>query len=283
MLRQLRNTIFLIIVFFLLYNCNNQTNTGNRENSNGKKIVSLAQSLTKELEDLGLTSSIVGATSYCDLSKQNPDLIIGTSTEVNVEKILLLKPDLVVASILTSQATISALKANGLNVYVSPKMDSYDAICKHFINLGKLVGKEEFADSLVSDSKKKIDSLQQSLPGSAPKYSVFFQIGANPLFTVIPNTYMNDLITLAGCRNIASDFTRGTITRESVLQQNPDIIFIVTMGIAGDQEKQIWESYKELKAARNKKIFIIDSEMACTPTVNTFTKTLEVIFKNIYN
>jgi iron complex transport system substrate-binding protein len=54
------------------------------------------------------------------------------------------------------------------------------------------------------------------------------------------------------------------------------------MGIAGDQEKQTWESYKELKAARNNKIFIIDSEMACTPTVLTFTKSLEVMVNLIY-
>jgi ABC-type Fe3+-hydroxamate transport system substrate-binding protein len=282
MINIIKQAFIAILCYILIISCNNKSYQKEQHNHNKIRIVSLAQSLTKELMDLGLDSSIVGATSYCDVSLKNPDLIIGTSTEVNVEKILLLKPDLIVASVLTSQATITTLKNNGINVYTCPKMDSYEAICKHFVTLGKLVGKEELANSIVISSKKKIDSLRNIIPTKAQKQTIFFQIGANPLFTVIPNTYMNDFITLAGCENIASDFTRGTITRESVLQRNPDIIFIVTMGIAGDQEKETWESYKELKAAMNKKIFVIDSEMACTPTVQTFTKSVELIFKSIY-
>ena len=281
-----RKIIKLFVAFagiLVIVSCGNksyQKNTGKKE---GFKIVSLAQSLTKELEHLGLDSSIVGATSYCDISLRNPDLIIGTSTEVNVEKILLLKPDIVVATGLTSQATIATLKNNGINIYTSPKMNSFGAICDQFATIGKLVGKEDLAKSIIAESKKKIDSLKNSIPEGQKKQTIFFQIGANPLFTVIPDTYMNDLISFSGCENIASDMKKGTITRESVLQRNPDIIFIVTMGIAGDEEKKTWESYKELKAVGNHKIFIIDSEMACTPTVVTFTKTLGVMMNLMYN
>ena len=132
-------------------------------------------------------------------------------------------------------------------------------------------------------SKIKVDSLSNSVPNLPDRLTVFFQIGAKPIFTVISNTFMNDYITLAKCNNIAEDLKKGTITRESVLQQNPDIIFIVTMGIVGDNEKNIWESYTELNAAKNKKIFIIDSSIASTPTVLSFTETLEQVINNIYN
>jgi ABC-type Fe3+-hydroxamate transport system substrate-binding protein len=282
MTKNIFKVLLVLLGLSFSLSCSNKNSYKSNGDKSNIRIVSLAQSVTKDLMDLGMDSSIVGATSYCDVALRNPELVIGTSTEVNIEKILLLKPDIVIATGLTSQATISNLKNNGLNVYVFPKMDSFETICQHFVELGKLVGKEELAKNIVSESKIKIDSLKKLIPIQSKKLKIFFQIGANPLFTVTPKTYMDDFITFAGCENLASDLNKGTITRESVLQRNPDIIFIVTMGTFGDEEKTTWEGYKELKAAKNKKIFIVDSEMACTPTVLSFTKTMEQIVKLVY-
>ena len=93
---------------------------------------------------------------------------------------------------------------------------------------------------------------------------------------------MDDYITYAGAQNIAFDFTIGSITRESVLLRNPDVIFIVSMGIIGEEEKKNWEKVKELNASKNKKIFILDSDKACTPTPVTFVETLETIINLTY-
>ena len=267
----------------MLVACSNNTYKEKQSIENSIRVISLAPSITKELESLNMTGNIVGATSYCDISAANKDLIVGSAIEVNIEKVLLLNPDIVFASGLTKENDIIALRKNGVRVHRVNKMQSFDDICKHFIELGKLVGKADLAQSIVDKSQKKVDSLSNSVPNRTDKLSVFFQIGAKPIFTVIPNTFMNDYITLAKCNNIAADLQSGTITRESVLQRNPDIIFIVTMGIVGDDEKDIWESYTVLNAAKNKKIFIIDSSIASTPTVLSFTETLEQVINNIYN
>ena len=272
----------LIAAILFVTSCNQTSYREKQSTENGLRIISLAPSITKELVSLNMVENIVGITSYCDISATNKDLIVGTATEVNIEKVLLLKPDIVFASGLTKENTIVALKKNGIKVHRFNKMQSFDDICNHFIELGKLTGKVDLAKSIVSKSKKKVDSLSNSIPTQYDKLTVFFQIGAKPIFTVIPNTFMNDYITLAKCINIAEDLKKGTITRESVLQRNPDIIFIVTMGIVGDDEKNIWESYTNLNAIKNKKIFIIDSSIASTPTVLSFTKTLEQIINNIY-
>ena len=73
---------------------------------------------------------------------------------------------------------------------------------------------------------------------------------------------MDDYITYAGGINIASDMKRGTITRESVLLRNPDVIVLVTMGNVSEDEKKTWEKYHYLNATKNKKIFSIDSEIS---------------------
>jgi iron complex transport system substrate-binding protein len=129
--------------------------------------------------------------------------------------------------------------------------------------------------------RKKIEQLKITVP-STQKPKIFIQIGANPLYTVFPNTFMDDYITYAGAQNIAFDFTIGFITRESVLLRNPDVIFIVSMGITGEEEKKNWEKVKELNASKNKKIFILDSDKACTPTPVTFIETLETIISLTY-
>ena len=254
----------------------------NQRKEKGVRIVSLAPSLTKELVSLDLKNNIVGATSYCDISASNKDLIVGSATTVNIEKILLLKPDIVLASGLTKENTITALKDNGIEVHKFGRMKSFNDICNHFLELGKLVGKEKLAKLLIDKSIIKVDSLKALVPEHADSLKVFFQIGAKPIFTVTPNMFMNDYITFSGCKNLANDLSNGAITRETVINRNPDVIFVVTMGIVGDNEKRTWESYTDLSATKNNRIFIIDSSVASTPTVLSFTKTLEVIIKNLY-
>ncbi len=276
--------IIVVIAFVLLFtSCNKNNYNKSNINDDGLKIVSLVPSITKELVDLGLKNNIVGATSYCDISASNKNLIVGDAVTVNIEKVLLLEPDIVFASDLTKANTITTLSKNGIKVHKLKKMRSFDDICNHFEELGILVNKKNEAKSIIQKSKSKIDSLVSSVPKNKDSLNMFFQIGAKPVFTVIPNTFMDDYITFAGCKNIAADLTKITINRETVLNRNPDVIFIISMGVAGDKEKNIWESYQELNASKNKKIYIVDANIVATPTVLSFTKALESIINHLYN
>lgn len=275
--------ILIITIVILLASCNNTTYNKKQMPDNGLRIISLVPSVTKELMDLNMTQNIVGATSYCDISAKNKDLIVGSAIDVNIEKVLLLKPDIVFASDLIKQADINTLKHNSIKVHMLNKMHSYNEICTHFIEIGTIVNKAELVESIVSKSKIKIDSLISSITAQSDSLEIFFQIGSKPIFSVIPNTFMNDYIIFAGCKNIMSDLNKGTVTRESVLERNPDIIFITTMGITDNNEKDIWESYTELNAVKKSNIFIIDTKIASSPTVLSFTETFEQVVNCIYN
>jgi len=274
--------ISLFVVVLLLVSCNNKYKQDHNKGDE-IRIVSLAPSISRELVDLGLKDNIVGATSYCDVSASNKDLIVGSAITVNIEKVLLLKPDIVFASGLTKDKTIHTLKENGVTVYKFGKMISFNYICENFIELSKFVNKENEARSIIKESKEKIDSLIASVPKQKDSLSIFFQVGSKPIFTVIPNTFMNDYITFAGCKNIVSDLTKPSINRETVINRNPDIIFIISMGIEGENEKGVWETYPDLNAAKNNKIFIIDADKAASPTVRSFTESFEIIINDIYN
>jgi ABC-type Fe3+-hydroxamate transport system substrate-binding protein len=165
-----------------------------------------------------------------------------------------------------------------VEVFETPR--TFEEICQQFIRLGKLIGQEAKAHSINQDVREKVGRIKASNQYENPP-AFFFQIGTNPLFTVLENTFMDDYITFSGGRNIAAGFTRGTIKREFVLTSNPDVIIIVNMGLAGDEEKKLWERYPFLSAVKNQRIFFIESDMASTPNPPDFLKTMETIRENL--
>ncbi len=271
----MRKIAILLMLFVAIFSCKNSNQ--DKKTDQELKIISLAPSITKDLELLGLSDNIVGATSFCEITKKNKSLIIGSAVEVNMEKILLLKPTIVFVSTLTKPTTVETLKKNGINVHLVQKANGYYGMCDEFIKMAKVVDKEEVANKIVADSKAKLTTIQSKIDTNGAKKRVFFQIGSDPIFTVLPNTFMNDYITLLGCENIASGLKAGTVTREFVLTQNPDIIIITTMGIEGEKEKEIWEKFPNINAVKNHKIVIVDSDKSCSPSVVSFMEILQEI------
>jgi ABC-type Fe3+-hydroxamate transport system substrate-binding protein len=246
-----------------------------------RRIVSLAQSVTKMVYLLGIQDQLVGCTSYCEDAVKDNKSIVASAIEVNIEKVFLLKPDLVITTDLTRPSTIEALGKVGIKVYVFPLPKSYTEICTQLIAIAKLTDQQALAKAIIEKQQIRLNLIKQSIPkGKKPR--VFFEIGAKPLFTAIPNTFMDDFISYAGGENIASDLKSGTISRESVLMRNPDIIFIVTMGIVGTEEKAIWSNYKNINASKNGKVFIIDSNKASVPDPVSFVDIVEQLVAMMY-
>ena len=245
------------------------------------RIVSLAPSLTKNLYFLEAQEKLAGITSFC--VEIDNAAIVASAIAPNIERIVALQPDLVlVAGTLTSPESIATLRRFGIQVEGFDTADSFDEICEQFLRLGELIGRKEKAKRIVSESRERVEIVSAKMSEKwqeAP--NMFFQIGTNPLFTVLPNTFMDDYIRLLGGQNIAENLTRGTIGREFVIAQNPDFIFIAIMGGMSEEEKNVWNRHSQMSAARNERIFIIDPDIACLPTPVTFAETMEILYKLI--
>lgn len=269
-MKKINLTLILLLAVCLLINA--QT---------AKRVISLAPSVTKNIYLLGAQDKLVGCTSYCITNKEDDIAVIGSAIKVNLEKIYALKPDLVITAGLSSPETLGMLKKIGLKykVFESPK--DFEGICNQFKEIAKLIGEEEMADKVIMQEKAKLKKIKAKIPQSNPP-KIFIELGAKPLFAVIPNTFMHDYITFVGGENIATDVSTGMISRETVLLKNPDVIFITTMGATGLEEANTWLKYSRLNAAKNKKIFNIESSMACTPTPASFTETVSEMVKLLY-
>ncbi len=247
-----------------------------------RRIISLAPSATKSLYWLDAGDLLAGCTSFCILRHPDDAEVVATAVQVNMEKAVMLKPDLVITTSLTNPETIRTFEKLGIEVMNFPYPRSFDEICRNIRVLGKKIGKEDLAEQRTATARMKLEMVKSKVPRGGQKPKIFFQIGANPLFTAVPNTFMQDFIDFAGCINIASDLKIGSITRETVLVRDPDVIMVLLMGSVSREEKEKWETYKNLKAVKNHQVFMVDDEKTCSPTPELFVEALDEMIGLIY-
>ena len=247
------------------------------QNARALKLVSLGPTITEKLYLLGAEDRLVGVTTYCTrppaaASKEK----VGGVIQVSIEKIFDLGPDIVFATSLTEASAVRRLRRLGIEVAVFDEPASFTEMNTQFIRLGRIVGKEELARRIVRAAEQRVDRIKERVSG-LEKPKVFIQIGSNPLFTATRHSFVNDMVELAGATNIAAGAKTGFYSREEVLSRNPDVILIVSMGMAPDNEKKVWQRFHNLAAVRNNRIFMLDSYKTCSPTPETFVEALLAI------
>ena len=251
-----------------------------------QRIVSLGPINTENVFLLGAGERLVANTSYCvrpEAAKTKEK--IGSVMQFSIEKILSLHPDLILATGLTRPEQVQQLKAAGIPVVHVPQPQSFAEICSRFLELGRLLGLEERAAEIIAEAREKVTAVQR-LYASYPPQKVLLQVGSQPIFVSIPSSFTNDFITLSGNSNIAAGQQSGRTNYEQVIARNPDTIIIAMMGSesgAAAAEKHKWEAIPVINAVKNGQIFIIDPDLACSPSPITFANTLASIAAMIHS
>jgi len=260
-------------------------NTCNAAEHYPKRIVSLGPIITDMIFLLEADDRLIGITSYCiPPATSEPKEIIGTVMQMNVEKIISMEPDLVIANALTRQKQIIVLQKQGLNVIKLPTPKNFDEICQRLLELGKIIGGHAKAIEVINKARHGVEKIRTAAK-NLQKKTVFIQIGLKPLKTSGKGTFINEYIEFAGGRNIALDAKDGIFSREKVLQLDPDVIFIATMGSskkAGNTEKQAWMKFKFLRASKNNEIHVLDPDIVCSPTPSIFLQGLNDFYGFIH-
>lgn len=260
-----------LVLIFMLF-----TLLGNTQQV--KRIISLTPSITENIYLIGAQDKLVGCTTYCTQAVADGVQQVGSTVNVNVEKVFALQPDVVLTMKLTKDQDVAALRKLGIKVEVIESPKTFDGICAQTLHIAKLVGNSANAEKVVQQAKTKVAAIRQKSVNTN-KSKIFFQIGASPIFTVLQNTFMNDFITICNGQNIAAGMTKGTITRESVLVKNPDVVIIAEMGGFGAEEQKVWMNYKGMSAVKKNKVFLISSETSCSPTPANFVSALEDVYR----
>ncbi|WPD23316.1 MAG: helical backbone metal receptor [Candidatus Electrothrix scaldis] len=256
-----------------------------RENSFPQRIISLGPINTENVYLLGAQDRLVANTNYCVRPEAAKDKEkIGSVMQVSIEKILSLRPDLILATGLTSPVQLKKLRDLGLRVEQFRQSSSFVEICEQFRRIGALLGLEEQAEKVIREAEKKVAKVGAAV-APLPRPKVFLQIGSRPLFGAAQNSFTQDFIALSGGINVIGEQKKGTVSYEKVLMKNPDVIIIAMMGSEtgiAQEEKEKWEGFPMLSAVQKKQVSVVDPDLACSPSPATFAETLSLMAKLIH-
>ena len=191
-----------------------------------RRVVSLSPAVTEIMFDLGAQDLLVGRTDFCvypDGAAAIPS--IGGISNLNIESILALQPDLVISGSMVGKKVTDQMDAMGTAMVCVVEKPRFEALYDNIRAIGRLVGKEKEADSLngvLRDRVSQLSSLHSPL--STCYYVVGFGAGGN--FTAGGNTFINDIIRMAGGRNIAENVEGWSYSLEALVGEDPDYIIV---------------------------------------------------------
>ena len=237
---------------------------------NPVRIIALAPSITEIIYDLGQEKRLVGVTQFSTYPSEAESLPrVGSYIRLDIEKIISLKPDLCLATKDGNpKHIIDKIVSLGIPVYViNPR--NLQQIMDAITSLGSLLHAKQAAAELVIKMEKRIGQVQARVKKGNRKPRVFFQIDAEPLFSAGTNTFIHELIELAGGINTtAGEVSYPRYSWEDIILLQPEIVLISSMagGLEPEYLVKSWKRWALLSAVKNNQIYVVDAELFDRPT-----------------
>ncbi|UTE75900.1 ABC transporter substrate-binding protein [Rossellomorea sp. KS-H15a] len=253
-----------------------------------KHIVSLIPSNTEILFELGLNNEIVGVSDFDNFPKEAADKEKIGGMEFNVEKIVGLDPDLVLAHESTAKSAeegLNQLKDAGVNVFIVQDAKSFEEVYNTIQDIGTLVGKKGQANSVVSEMKSDLKSIQEKASEVTEKKRVYVEVSPSPdIYSTGKNTFIDQMLSMVNAENVMSDQEGWVqVNQEAVISSNPDSI-ITTYGYYSENPKeQIMgrKGWEDVTAVKNGDVHDVHSDLV-TRTGPRLVEGVEEIAKSIY-
>lgn len=231
-----------------------------------QRIVSLIPSNTEIVFALGLGAKVVGVSDVDNYPEEVKNLPKVGGMEINVEKVLSLKPDLVLASTTNGQV-VNNLRKVGLNVLVVDA-NNLAQTYESFRLIGKATGTADAAEQLIEQMesvKKDITEKIASIPATERK-KVWVELDPM-LYTAGKETYIDEILTLAGGTNIIEEKGWPQINQEEVISLNPDVILITYADYVKDAVSQVKNraAWKDVTAVKTGQVYDIHPDLISRP------------------
>lgn len=229
-----------------------------------ERIVSMAPSITELFYKMNLEEYLVGRTDYCDYPKEASTISsVGTLTTPDIEKIVSLEPDLVIASTHFSEESQKQLEDIGVPILVMQDQNNMEDVYTLIETVGTIFHEEDQAGNIIKEMKASIEETTRAVEGFAPP-SVYYVVGFGEYgdYTAGGDTFVGQLISLAGGDNIAKDMEGWSYTLESLIEKDPDIIILPE---EMREEFLASDNYKEISAVKNGKVYGVDKSILERP------------------
>ncbi|HLQ05270.1 MAG TPA: cobalamin-binding protein [Verrucomicrobiae bacterium] len=231
------------------------------------RIVSIGPSITEFVFALGAGARVVGTDDFSDEPAAAKGLEKVGGIKVNFEKVVSLRPDLVLI-VKFSDGTIEKLASAGLLVLVVDPQTAGD-VARTATLLGRAVGAE--GEALARDIQKKVDDVRAKTAAATSKPRVYHEIDASDptkIFTVGPGSYIADLIDIAGGVNIAAKAASAypQLSAEEILRADPEVIVLAAADYSAKPDQvSARAGWSVISAVKNKRIGTIAPNLINRP------------------
>lgn len=219
--------------------------------SEPKRIITMLPSHTETMIALGAADKLIAVDKYSNYPAAVVDKLpkVGSAFSPDLEKIVALKPDLILADESKSSKLTARLEAAGLTVYGGTGQ-TYNEVFEKIATIGKLVNREAAATRLTTSMRAELNALQKSVV-NLPKVSVYYEVDPAP-YSVGPNSFIGTLITKAGGQTIIpaalGDFPK--IDPELIVKSAPRVV----IGVTPDEARKR-PGWAALPAVRNGRVY----------------------------
>ena len=227
-----------------------------------QRIISLAPHITETLFAAGAGNKIIGVSAYSDYPEAAKKITkVGGYPSLDLEKIISLKPDLVIAWSSGRREQIEKLKMSGLTVFYSEPRYPRD-IAHTIERFGVLAGTTETANKSSAAFLHHYNSLKKRY-AEKTKVKVFYEVWDKPMMTVSRKHLISSIIELCGGENVFGDLSALTpqISLEAVLAARPDVIVSGGAGKTSPEWLKEWKAWPEIPAVKNDQLYFIDPSL----------------------
>ena len=265
----------ILLATFLIFGCNRPTNTSDNNHQtvtytddygstvkipiHPQRIVSTSPAVTEIIFALGGSDLLVGRTDFCVYPPEAAQITsIGGISNLNIERIVSLNPDLVISGSMIPKKSTVQMEKMGVPTVCVIEQQRYEGLYDNISKIGNLIGRTKAADSLNALLRDRLKRL--NVQTTAQPKSVYYVVGfgASGNFTAGGDSFINDIIRLAGGRNIAEDNSGWSYSLEKLMQQNPDYIVIRKEDSTSFCRMA---PYNNLDAVKNGRVIAIESSL----------------------
>ncbi len=222
-------------------------NSKSKNSSSDVRIVTLGPVATEIVFAIGAQDQLVARTDLCDYPPEAanyPSVGGFAGNTISLESIISFEPTLVYLFAGMHDHLVQPLKDAGITVYVSNAV-SIDAVKQEVLDIGKLTGHDKEAKKVVKEMDATLASTAKLIKNkmkNKPAPKVYWEVWHDPMMSCGKNSFMNDIITLAGGINIFGEEENAypMISEEAVLYADPDFIFYSGDGMGGGEPSDIF-------------------------------------------
>lgn len=266
-------TLIILTIAGVFISCQKNSSKENNNVSEAAKIfpqriVSLSPAATEILCEIGAISQICARSDFSDYPPEVINIPIAGGFDgknISIETIISYKPDFVYITAGMHDYLIPFLKNQKIKFFVSSD-SSVKGILTEIRQVGKLTGHEKRAEEIASTMENEIIRIKKM--SNSEKKSVYWEIWTPPYMSIGKNSFINELIEIAGGKNIFDDVKEAypIVSEEQIIAREPQIIIIPDNLMDNPEQIKNRKGWSSVPAIKNNQVYALDADLISRPS-----------------